>query len=78
MGYTKDQQQEALSLIHNELQCVSIGSLAYSMGISRRDASKLLRNAAEANTTYQATFCSTSTTTEKNNGEGDVLCTGKE
>jgi hypothetical protein len=52
---------EVSSLIHNELQCVTVQRIAQTLGLSRARASQLLHQVAQSDgdssTSYEATLC---------------------
>jgi hypothetical protein len=60
-NFTTEQMQEVSSLIHNELQCVTVQRITLTAaGLSRTRASHLLLEVAKESTdktAYQATLC---------------------
>jgi hypothetical protein len=67
-SFTKEQMLEVSSLMHNELQCVTVQRIAQTLGLSRTRASQLLNQVAatksdfiddddDAIVSYEATIC---------------------
>jgi hypothetical protein len=66
-SFTKEQMLEVSSLMHNELQCVTVQHIAQTLGLSRTRASQLLHHVAaaqsdcddddDASKRYEATLC---------------------
>jgi hypothetical protein len=68
MSFTKEQMLEVSSLMHNELQCVTVQRIAQTLGLSRTRASQLLHQVAATQSnsadgddvtskSYEATMC---------------------
>jgi hypothetical protein len=68
ISFTKEQMLEVSSLMHNELQCVTVQRIAQTLGLSRTRASQLLHQVAatksdfindddDAIVSYEATMC---------------------
>lgn len=64
-SFTKAQMLEVSSLMHNDLQCVTVQRIAHSLGLSRTRASQLLHQVAatqsgsedDTNQSCEATMC---------------------
>jgi hypothetical protein len=83
-SFTKEQMLEVSSLMHNELQCVTVQRIAQTLGLSRTRASELLRQVAVSNSecddnrkSYEATLCRVTEETLILAGEPDTKRTGK-
>jgi hypothetical protein len=70
------QQRQVSSLLHDELQCLTVSGLATRLGVSRSTAAHLLEEAARDKTksdrSYQANYV-----VEKQEKTNDVSCTGE-
>lgn len=75
-SFSKEQITEVSSLIHNEIQCVTVQRVALTTGLSRTRASQLLGQVPTAEQSYEATLCNVQEDTVTLNEE-PVKRTGK-
>jgi hypothetical protein len=86
-SFSKEQMLEVSSLMHNELQCVTVQRIAQTLGLSRTRASQLLHQVAATqldsadddgtSKSYEATMCRVTEEKLILTGEPETKRTGK-